>query len=179
MKALSVYIEINGNMQLVGSIQGNSHHDAKFAYAQEYLAWSDAAAISVSLPLDEGKFDEKTTRNFFEGLLPEGFTRRSVAGYMQLDVNDYISLLAALGQECLGAIKIMDESGREGGSGYKKLSGKEVVELAREGVTKSIQLVAKTHLSLTGASGKVGLYYDKSDGNWYLPKGDKSQFGRR
>jgi serine/threonine-protein kinase HipA len=172
MRSLSVYIEIKGNMRFVGQIQGNSHYDAKFAYAQEYLALPDAVAISVSLPLDEGKFDEKTTRKFFAGLLPEGFTKKAVAGYMQLDENDYISMLAALGQECLGAIKIIDESGREAVSGYKKLSGKEVVELAREGVTKSIQLVAKTHLSLTGASGKVGLYYDKNDGNWYLPKGD-------
>jgi serine/threonine-protein kinase HipA len=172
MRSLSVYIEINGNMRFVGSIRGNSHHDAKFAYAQEYLALQDAAAISVSLPLDELEFDEKTTRNFFEGLLPEGFTKKAVAGYMQLDENDYISMLGALGQECLGAIKIVDENGRKVISGYKKLSGKEIVELASEGVTKSIQLVAKTHLSLTGASGKVGLYYDKNDGNWYLPKGD-------
>ena len=29
----------------------------------------------------------------------------------------------------------------------------------------------KTHLSLTGASGKVGLYYDDKEGRWYLPCG--------
>jgi serine/threonine-protein kinase HipA len=44
--------------------------------------------------------------------------------------------------------------------------------LANEGVTKSVQLVTEAHLSLTGASGKVGLYYDEGKNKWYLPKGD-------
>ena len=29
----------------------------------------------------------------------------------------------------------------------------------------------RSHLSLTGASGKVGLYYDAAGKQWYLPKG--------
>lgn len=32
-------------------------------------------------------------------------------------------------------------------------------------------MVTKSHLSLTGASGKVGLYYDKTLKDWYLPIG--------
>lgn len=43
--------------------------------------------------------------------------------------------------------------------------------LAAEGATKSAELVTKSHLSLTGASGKVGLYYDAKTGAWYLPHG--------
>ena len=44
-------------------------------------------------------------------------------------------------------------------------------ELAAEGTTKSTEIVIKTHLSLTGASGKVGLYFDEKERNWYLPYG--------
>ena len=32
-------------------------------------------------------------------------------------------------------------------------------------------IVVKSHLSLTGASGKVGLYYDEASGKWYKPQG--------
>ncbi|MCD8151993.1 MAG: HipA domain-containing protein, partial [Clostridiales bacterium] len=47
-----------------------------------------------------------------------------------------------------------------------------VKNLAREGVTESVSAVTKSHLSLTGASGKVGLYYDEPNKQWYLPIGD-------
>ena len=55
--------------------------------------------------------------------------------------NDYISILAELGKECLGAIKII-EGKDEAPSGYELL---------------------ETHLSLTGSIGKVGLYYYAAD----------------
>ena len=37
---------------------------------------------------------------------------------------------------------------------------------------EAVQLVTKAHLSLTGASGKAGLYYDGNADQWYLPVGD-------
>ena len=40
-----------------------------------------------------------------------------------------------------------------------------------EGAVASAELVTKAHLSLTGASGKVGLYFDSETGDWLLPKG--------
>ena len=44
-------------------------------------------------------------------------------------------------------------------------------ELAAEGAQKSAEIVTRSHLSLTGASGKVGLYYDAAGKQWDLPKG--------
>jgi serine/threonine-protein kinase HipA len=41
--------------------------------------------------------------------------------------------------------------------------------LAAEGAPKSAELVISSHLSLAGATGKVGLYFDGK--NWYLPRG--------
>ena len=52
------------------------------------------------------------------------------------------------------------------------MSAEEVKRLAQEGATESAELVTKAHLSLTGASGKVGLYYDNEKDEWYLPYGD-------
>ena len=171
MRELSVYIELNGIQTLVGKIAGASYLDARFRYEQEYLDNKDAAAISISLPLQQEAFSLAKTKNFFESLLPEGFSRKAVANWMKADENDYISILAALGKECLGAIKIVEGQDDEV-SGYELLSAQRVKALAAEGATKSTEILLETHLSLTGASGKVGLYYNAADKTWYLPKGD-------
>lgn len=175
MKRLFVYLEINGCQEYVGSIEGNSYRDARFSYAKKYIEEvpaKHALPISVSMPLQEEAFSAFHTRNFFEGLLPEGFFRKSLADYLKTDEYDYVTILAALGNECLGAIRITEEGGKKIKSGYERLSLDQVRELASDGTTKSSQLLMETHLSLTGASGKVGLYYNGADGNWYLPKGD-------
>ena len=172
MVLLYITIEIKGVQRHVGRIEGSGFVDAAFSYDQEYLKEADARPISISLPLRKEPFSPLETRRFFEGLLPEGFTRRSVARYIHADEGDYITILASLGKECLGAIRIetMEEDPWKEGV-YEKLSVARVKALAREGATKSAQLVTKAHLSLTGASGKVGLYYDEDHKEWYLPKG--------
>lgn len=170
MRKLCVYIEINGNNVYVGDIIGNNSEDACFTYSESYLENHDSRAISIGLPLTDRTFDSILTRNYFEGLLPEGFTRRCVAEWMRIDENDYLSILDGLGRECLGALKIVNDDDVQLQAEYKELTSKEVRELAKEGATASAELVTKSHISLTGASGKVGLYYDGR--KWYLPIGD-------
>lgn len=172
MRKLSVFIEINGINQYVGEIAGTDSSDACFTYADTYLSNPEYRSISIGLPLEEKTFSSNRTRIFFEGLLPEGFTRRCVAEWMHIDENDYLSILAGLGRECLGAIKIVDESDASITPEYRELSQREVYALASEGATESAELVTKSHLSLTGASGKVGLYYHETERKWYLPIGE-------
>ncbi len=169
---LRIMIELGGIEKYVGNITGTSHTDAVFAYAPEYLADENSKAISISLPLSEGKFDHVRTENFFEGLLPEGFTRRCVAEWLRADERDYIAILAGLGKECLGAIKVVEQSEPKIAADYRLLANDEVRLLAEEGASKSADIVVKSHLSLTGASGKVGLYFDSQSGKWYQPIGD-------
>lgn len=168
-RTLYVSLEREGQMVPVGSIVGDTPEEASFCYSETYLA-SETGAISISLPLQEEAFSPEQTKNYFEGLLPEGFTRRSVAQQMRVDENDYLSILHGLGRECLGAVCISGEEEMPEAS-YERISGEQVRALAAEGAAKSAELVMKSHLSLAGASGKVGLYFNKEDGNWYLPKG--------
>lgn len=172
MRHLSVFVEINGNSVMAGEIIGNHSEDAHFKYSREYLKNPENRPISMSLPLRDEAFDTQRTRIFFEGLLPEGFTRRCVANWMHMDENDYLSILSGLGNECLGAVKIIESDQYPVVPEYRILPDSEVKNLAREGATESAQLVTKAHLSLTGASGKVGLYYDQPTGQWYLPLGE-------
>ena len=168
MKTLGISIEINGEQNRVGCITGSSPQDARFVYFPEYMDAGNRP-ISVSLPLREEPFSADVTRYFFEGLLPEGFARRSVSEWLHANEDDYLTILQALGRECLGAIRV--SSPGETGGGYEVLSVEEVKALAREGILRSTDLIVQAHLSLTGASGKVGLYYDEANDQWFLPKG--------
>ena len=170
MRTLNVSIEREGKLVPAGMICGEGSSDARFQYSDSYLSDPKAAALSVSLPLTEKPYSARQTRTFFEGLLPEGFTRLSVAQWMHFDERDYLSILHALGRECIGAISVTEEDEKVEES-YTKLTKEQVRELAAEGAEKSAELVTKAHLSLTGASGKVGLYHSGNSNSWYLPGG--------
>ncbi len=170
MIELDICIERNGSMIPVGTITGNSVSDACFQYDMEYRRSPKAAALSISLPLQDEPFSPARTTRFFDGLLPEGFTRRSIAQWMHVDESNYLSILHGLGRECLGAIRVT-EKGETQDASYEPINSDHIRELAAEGATKSTDLVIKSHLSLTGASGKVGLYYDSESDRWYLPHG--------
>lgn len=167
---LKVMLEINGMNMLVGRLVGENSADAEFKYEQEYLQNPQARAISVSLPLQENSFSNIQTRTFFDGLLPEGYTRRCVAAEMRVAADDYISILQNLGKECLGAIQIIDDDETSDMS-YLKMSLEKLHLFAKEGAVESANLVTKSHLSLTGASGKAGLYFEESSKEWFLPVG--------
>lgn len=170
MENLIVSMEREGVMRRVGLISGNNASDSRFSYLEDYLRSEEAAPISLSLPLQTEPFSPAQTKIFFEGLLPEGFTRRTVAQWMHVAEDDYLSILHGLGRECLGALCITVE-GEESEAAYTPITQQEVEALAAEGATKSAELVTKSHLSLTGASGKVGLYYNAANNEWYLPRG--------
>lgn len=164
----NVSIEKNGMQTYVGKLTGDHPENAVFAYDSEYLVTEGAAPISLSLPLQEGAFSPAQTKNYFDSLLPEGYTRRTVAQWIHADEDDYLTILHALGCECLGALQITAE-GEAHGASYEPLALDQVKALAAEGASKSAELVITSHLSLAGATGKVGLYYDGK--TWFLPRG--------
>lgn len=169
-KNYQISIEKNGTMMPVGVISGEDHRTARFSYLDEYLDKDAAVPVSISLPLQREAFSAKQTRQFFEGLLPEGFTRRSVAQYLHLDEDDYLSMLHLLGRECIGAVRIQ-EKGESPDTSYEPIVQEQLMELASQGAEKAAEILAKSHLSLTGASGKVGLYFDPQRNKWFLPGG--------
>lgn len=170
VKTLDVSIEINGRQREVGVISGNNDYDASFRYSEHYLDSDTARPISISLPLTSEAYGPEPTRRFFEGLLPEGFMRRTVAEQNRTDDGDYLSILEMLGAECLGAVQIKGDNYRNIEPSYREFSPETMYLLAAEGATRSADLVVEAHLSLTGASGKIGAYKN-TDGRWFLPVG--------
>lgn len=170
MKTLDVSIEIEGRQREAGVISGNSGYDAAFRYSEDYLGSGLARPLSVSLPLAAEAYGPEDTRSFFEGLLPEGFMRRTVAEQNRTDSSDYLTMLEILGCECLGAIQIRGEDYRFIEPEYREIDPDTMYRLAEEGAARSADMVVEAHLSLTGATGKIGAYKDSS-GKWFLPVG--------
>ena len=168
---LDIYIEIREKEYHAGTIETNDIGEAVFSYDEIYMKKPEAVPISVNLPFINEPYSAGRTRTFFEGLLPEGFTRRTVAHFIHAEESDYLKILYALGKECIGAIRVAESDDEEIREDYKKISMREMKQLANEGAEKSAEIVSKSHLSLTGASGKVGLYFDNQRGKWYLPTG--------
>lgn len=96
-----------------------------FAYRPEWLtkaaaatAQADAAAgasvgasqgpLSQSLPLRAEPFDDRATRPFFAGLLPEGDKRRLVAQALRASRQNDFALLDGIGGECAGAVTLLE-----------------------------------------------------------------------
>lgn len=65
--------------------------------------------LSQSLPIRPEPFDDRETRPFFAGLLPEGGNRKQIAKTLQVsNQNDY-ALLDSLGGECAGAVTLLEQ----------------------------------------------------------------------
>ena len=79
-----------------------------FCYAPDWLSRTDAIALSASLPLQGEPFEDRKTRPFFAGLLPEGQMRRLLAQQLQVSRQNDFALLDHIGGECAGAVTFLE-----------------------------------------------------------------------
>ncbi len=79
-----------------------------FSYAPAWLTLTDASPLSQSLPLQSEPFDDRATRPFFAGLLPEGDKRKLVALALQVSRQNDFALLDGIGGECAGAVSLLE-----------------------------------------------------------------------
>jgi HipA-like protein len=93
--------------KLVGSLERTGPSRYRFAYSADVIQGdlSDPMArLSASLPLREERFKPGESAPFFEGLLPEGAVRATIAGKLGLSEANGFGMLAALGSDCAGAV---------------------------------------------------------------------------
>lgn len=98
------------NVWLLGELAGQlSLRNGRlcFAYAPNWLAQPNAIALSQSLPLRAGAFDDIEARPFFAGLLPEGQMRRLIAQHFHISRQNDFALLDRIGGECAGAVSFL------------------------------------------------------------------------
>jgi serine/threonine-protein kinase HipA len=79
-----------------------------FAYSSDWLNTSNSIPLSQSLPLQPEAFDDRATRPFFAGLLPEGDKRKLIAQALHVSRQNDFALLDGIGGECAGAVTLLE-----------------------------------------------------------------------
>lgn len=170
--ALRVYRELQSGLQFIGTLDGERRDDATFRYSDTYLDSANARPISFSLPLTGRAFAGEEVRPYFDGLLPEGPARRSLAAEIGCREEDFPVLLEHCGLDCIGDVVINPEA-FSGERSYEPVNLREVAS-RRPQPSAIAQLLGSSRLSIAGAQGKTGLYHDASRDageGWYQPVG--------
>ena len=94
--------------RLVGTIS-ETRRGGRFAYTQDVCEeMPGVPLLSLSLPVKRRPYNEGKTASWFEGLLPEGARREDVSNRLRISAYDWIGLLAEIGWECAGAVRIFE-----------------------------------------------------------------------
>lgn len=170
---LPVYAEYLGRELLAGTIDTSSSENEGFQYSSDWLDNGPHRPLSLSLPLQQQRFNSKQIRPYFDGLLPEGAPRSSIAKQLHVSSRAYVKILAGIGWECIGAVSVHGV-GACPKQGYEKLSK----SLFNEAIDSLVKMGAwedtQTRFSLAGAQPKISLYRNPSltgAQNWFKPVG--------
>ncbi len=94
---------------MVGHVQ-ETRKGARFSYSADAVErFGGLPLLSLSLPVKMRPFGEEKTANWFEGLLPEGARRDNLCKRFGLSRYDWMGLLAEVGWECAGAVRVYEE----------------------------------------------------------------------
>ncbi len=136
-----------------------------FCYTRDWLSQQGAAALSASLPLQAEPFDDRKTRPFFAGLLPEGRMRHLIARQFQVSDQSDFALLDDIGGECAGAVTFLQPGQAlpdpTRNDDIQWLSDGELIAILNE-LPRRPMLAGKDglQLSLAGAQDKLPVVFD-------------------
>lgn len=160
------------DMYPVGTISRSS---MTFSYDPNYLSAAWATPLSFSLPLSNLPYMLDAFQPYFEGLLPEGEARRALAGELRIPEQDWLSLLAACGRDCIGDVVVRSEDDQESFDthGYDAVTQNDLVKMFLDRPSRAPEN-ATMRLSLAGAQDKTGLAHQPNKPmhlGWLRPRG--------
>jgi serine/threonine-protein kinase HipA len=165
-RILNVFLGEN----LVGQLEQDASGSTRFEYSEAWLNLPQAVPLSVSLPLESGKFHRNKTRPFFAGLLPEEQIRRVVASAFGVSERNDFALLEKIGAECAGAVSLRPpgEHPLDENPAYRQIDESQLGERLQSLPQHPLLAGEKgIRLSLAGAQGKLALRVDA--GRFLLP----------
>lgn len=163
------------NGRIVGVVRRQSTGAVDFRYASDWLNWSNAFAISLSLPLREDRYIGAPVINVFDNLLPDSDTiRKRIAERVGADGTDAYSLLSVLGHDCVGALQFLPDGfdpGKPGATDGMALTDRDVAELIKNLASAPLGLSEDDdfRISIAGAQEKTALM--RRNGRWFKPVG--------
>ena len=163
------------NGKRVGQLRREPGGAIDFRYADEWLGWTNAIPVSLSLPLSERRYAGAPVVAFFDNLLPDDEdVRRRVAERARARGSDFYSLLGAIGRDCVGALQFLPEG--EAPASPDRLDARRIGDadiaellgnLARNPL--GIDEGGDLRISLAGVQEKTALLFWKK--HWHVPHG--------
>ncbi|MGB7588625.1 MAG: HipA domain-containing protein [Solirubrobacterales bacterium] len=160
----------------VAVVEKDRNNRLRLSYTEEAVDSYDGGTplLSLAFPLTRDRYPNGVTRAFLDGLLPEGEPRRAIAEDFGLPSNDVFGLLAALGQDCAGALVILPEGDAPPPMPTTRtaepLSADDLGELVANLRSAPLGIDRNVRLSLAGAQEKL-LLTRLPDGTWGRPVG--------
>lgn len=155
---------------LIGHLIQDEHGQSLFEYTSDWLRNPNAIPLSISLPLQEGRFGEKYCKPFFAGVLPETGKRKLIARNLGISANNDFSMLEQIGGECAGAITFLTSGTKlsDKTPNYRSISSAQLEKILIE-LPKRPLLAGESgvRLSLAGAQDKIAVY--KKNDQIFLP----------
>lgn len=170
-----VPLQVCLNGRNVGQLRRAASGAIDFQYDQEWLDWTHAIPVSLSLPLREDKYTGAPVIAVFDNLLPDNDDiRKRLAEKAHADGTDAYSLLAAIGRDCVGALQFLGPGEDPAPAGA--VSGRAVTSEAIAGMLSNLQRSPlgltqddEFRISIAGAQEKTALLYWKK--HWHIPHG--------
>lgn len=143
--------------------------DLVFEYTAEALQLGvGRPLLSVSMPTRSRAYRGALPHSFFDGLLPEGDSRRMIAYDFGLDEQDVFGLLDALGRDCAGALTLLPEGEPpEEGGAAEPITEEDAAERIRNLRFHPLGVDRRVRVSLAGMQEKLLL--TRVAGSWALP----------
>jgi serine/threonine-protein kinase HipA len=170
-RALDVYV----GKSRVGTYSHSASGATAFRYTPEWLASPGSFPISLSLPLSDRQWTGDAVSTVFDGLLPDDRTvREKIAARERADSAGTFDLLAAIGRDCVGALRFIPE-GADAGNPAKMLSRPVTDdEIARRLATLGTNPLGMQpdddwRISIAGVQEKTA--YLRKGNRWHIPEG--------
>ncbi|WP_341857982.1 type II toxin-antitoxin system HipA family toxin [Sinorhizobium medicae] len=163
------------NGRLVGVLRRESTGAIDFRYDPDWLSWENAFAVSLSLPLREDRYIGAPVINVFDNLLPDSDAiRKRVAERVGAGGTDAYNLLAALGNDCVGALQFLPDDIDPGPTG--STDGQPIDDEAIADIINNLAIAPlgmgeddDFRISIAGAQEKTALL--RKDDQWFKPTG--------
>jgi serine/threonine-protein kinase HipA len=174
MSALSIWM----NGELVGTwrVGRTGHH--RLDYAPSWRVSARSRPLSLSLPFTaDNRLEGDAVRNYFDNLLPDGDDiRKRISARFRTKGTDALTLLQAVGRDCVGAVQLLPPGLAPEGFDHLKYEALTTKQIERHlGALGSQAGVGAQdddeafRLSIAGAQEKTALL--QVNGQWCRPLG--------
>lgn len=172
-------LEVWAGKRLIGWL-GFDDATARYAfrYAPDWLTWIERFALSPQLPLTDAppqslEAHSVVVRQFFENLLPEGRLLEEVAASLRISKTNVAGVLASIGRETAGALRIAIEGSVPTSGAPREVSTDELSQRIRERPEMPFSSWdGRVRLSIAGYQDKLAVI--ENGERWSLPDGEAS-----